>query len=84
MKKATFLRNGTFYMDIDGEDFAEIEGFLRRNGWTGKAVSEDDFPLTVSDGSGEEFEVTLEDFPDPPKREMPEAAPEDIGDEPRS
>ena len=76
MKKATFVRDGRVYMDVEESSFAEIKNFLSRNGWTRKAVTEEDFPLTVSDGSGEEFEVTLEDVPDPPKREMPETAPE--------
>jgi len=76
MKKATFVKDGRFYMDVEEASFAEIKSFLARNGWTKKAVTEDNFPLTVSDGSGEEFEVTLEDLPDPPKREMPEPVPE--------
>ncbi|MCL2556927.1 MAG: hypothetical protein FWE09_00450 [Treponema sp.] len=58
--KATFFKDGRFYMSVEEESFADINGFLRRNGWTTKPAAEADFPLAVFDGSGEELEVRLD------------------------
>jgi hypothetical protein len=62
--RATFLDgDNRVYMTIEEESFAEVSGFLLRNGWVAKRPEEKDFPLTVKDSAGNEFAVNLESLP---------------------
>jgi len=60
--RATFLDgDNRVYMTIEEEGFAEVGGFLLRNGWAAKRPVEKDFPLTVKDSAGNEFTVSLDE-----------------------